>query len=128
MFFSSWQWETVFLASQRDQTPETGERSRSVGLSKQLRRTCGYKRETSSNILATTVTLLQFLMLFLKPASGISLHFTLNQMHLTEQVRVTQPLCKKKKIIIKITKQKYRSEAFPGLQMIKKGKTLYNTS
>lgn len=44
-------------------------------------------------------------------------------MHLTEQVRVTQPLCKKKKK----KKEIYRSEAFPGLQMIKKGK-LYNTS
>lgn len=46
-------------------------------------------------------------------------------MHLTEQVRVTQPLCKKKK---KKEKEIHRSEAFPGLQIIKKGKTLYNTS
>lgn len=64
-------------------------------------------------------------MLFLKPASEILLHFTLNQMHSIEQVRMTQPLCKKKK---KKRKEKHTQVRFscplkikPG-QMIKKGK------
>lgn len=76
---------SVQLSFAPDQAP--------VGLSKPFRGPRGHKRETSVGILATTVTLLQFL----KPASGISQHFTLNQMRLTEQVRVTRPLCKKKK-------------------------------
>lgn len=79
----------------------------------QLRQTIlGYvwaQKRDILRILATTVTLLQFLMLFLKPASEIPFHFTLNQMHLTGQVRVTQPLCKKRKEKI------HRSEGFPAL-------------
>lgn len=113
MFFPSWQYcKLFFLPLNAIKLLRQHARNRGRA-ALQLRQTIlGYvwaQKRDVLGILATTVTLLQFLMLFLKPASEIPFHFTLNQMHLTGQVRVTQPLCKKRKEKI------HRSEGFPAL-------------